>query len=47
MNVLYAGIPNPIGIAAPVAPERMRISWGGLTPRQLGGGKYEVTLIEH
>ncbi|HOF15658.1 MAG TPA: gliding motility protein GldM [Bacteroidales bacterium] len=43
MNVLYAGIPNPIGIAAPVAPERMRISWGGLSPRQLGGGKYEVT----
>lgn len=43
MNVLYAGIPNPIGIAAPVAPEKMRISWGGLSPRQLGGGKYEVT----
>ncbi len=43
MNVLYAGIPNPIAIAAPVAPEKMRISWGGLSPKQMGGGKYEVT----
>lgn len=42
MNVFYAGIPNPVGIAAPVAPEKLRISWGGLTPKQLGGGKYEV-----
>lgn len=43
MNVFYAGIPNPVGIAAPVAPEKLRISWGGLSPKQLGGGKYEVT----
>jgi gliding motility-associated protein GldM len=43
MNVFYAGIPNPVSIAAPVAPEKLRISWGGLSPKQLGGGKYEVT----
>lgn len=43
MNVFYAGIPNPVAIAAPVAPERLRISWGGLSPVSKGGGKYEVT----
>ena len=43
MNVFYAGIPNPVSIAAPVAPEQLRINWGGLTSAQKGGGKYEVT----
>lgn len=42
MNVFYAGIPNPVSIAAPVAPERLRINWGGITPKALGGGKYEI-----
>jgi len=43
MNVFYAGIPNPVSIAAPVAPEKLRINWGKLTSKQLGGGKYEIT----
>lgn len=42
MNVFYAGIPNPVSIAAPVAPEKLRINWGGVTPKSLGGGKYEI-----
>ena len=44
MNVLYAGIPNPVAIAAPVAPERLRISWGGASASSLGGGRYDVTV---
>jgi gliding motility-associated protein GldM len=44
MNVFYAGIPNPVSIAAPVAPEKLRISWGGATATPLGGGRYDVTI---
>jgi len=44
MNVFYAGIPNPVAIAAPVAPERLRINWGGATATSLGGGRYDVTV---
>jgi gliding motility-associated protein GldM len=44
MNVFYAGIPNPVSIAAPVAPEKLRISWGGATASSLGGGRYDVTV---
>jgi gliding motility-associated protein GldM len=44
MNVFYAGIPNPVSIAAPVAPEKLRISWGGATASSLGGGRYDVTI---
>jgi gliding motility-associated protein GldM len=46
MNVFYAGIPNPVAIAAPVAPERLRVNWGGANARPApgGGGKYEVDV---
>ncbi len=44
MNVLYAGIPNPVSIAAPVAPERLRISWGGATATSQGAGRYDVSV---
>ena len=44
MNVFYVGIPNPVSIAAPVAPEKLRISWGGATATQLGGGRYDVNV---
>ena len=44
MNVLYAGIPNPVSVAAPVAPERLRINWGGATATTQGGGKYDVSV---
>ncbi|MDR0368130.1 MAG: gliding motility protein GldM, partial [Bacteroidales bacterium] len=44
MNVLYAGINNPVTIAAPVAPERLRISWGGATATSQGGGRYDVSV---
>jgi gliding motility-associated protein GldM len=44
MNVFYAGIPNPVSIAAPVAPEKLRISWGGANAASQGGGKYNVEV---
>ena len=44
MNVFYAGIPNPVSIAAPVAPEKLRINWGGATATSLGGGRYDVSV---
>jgi gliding motility-associated protein GldM len=44
MNVFYAGIPNPVTIAAPVAHEKLRISWGGGTANSLGGGRYDVNV---
>ena len=46
MNVFYVAIPNPVTIAAPVAPEQLRINWGGATgtPEPGGGGRYNVTV---
>lgn len=44
MNVFYATIGNPVSIAAPVAPEKLRINWGGATATSQGGGKYIVTV---
>ena len=44
MNVFYAGIPNPVNIAAPVAPEKLRITWGGATGTQTAPGKFDVNV---
>jgi len=44
MNVFYAGIPNPVTIAAPVAPEKLRINWGGASASSAGAGKYNVDI---
>jgi gliding motility-associated protein GldM len=46
MNVFYAGIPNPVSIAAPVAPEQLKINWGGASATSLGGGRYDVTVAQ-
>ncbi len=44
MNVFYANIGNPVSIAAPVAPEKLRINWGGASATSQGGGKYIVNV---
>ncbi|MCL2132007.1 MAG: gliding motility protein GldM [Lentimicrobiaceae bacterium] len=46
MNVFYAGIPNPVTIAAPLPPERLQIDWGGATVTRSpeGAGKFDVTV---
>lgn len=41
MNVFYAGIDNPVSASAPVPPEKIRISGGGLSFRG-SGGRYTV-----
>jgi len=44
MNILYAGIPNPVTIAASISPKKLRIDWGGATATSLGGGRYDVNI---
>jgi len=46
MNVFYAGIPNPVSIAAPVAAEKLKMNWGGATAKPVPGasGKYELEV---
>ena len=47
MNVLYAGIENPVSASASVAPEKISISLtGGGTATQTGPGKYNITVPE-
>ena len=44
LNIFYAGIENPVTIAASVAPEKLRISWGGATATYSGNGRYNVSI---
>ena len=45
MNVLYAGIPNPVRVAvSSVAPEKLRIDWGGATATYIDIGRYDVSV---
>jgi len=45
MNVLYAGIPNPITIAvSSVSSKKLRIDWGGAEAILWGIGRYDVSV---
>jgi gliding motility-associated protein GldM len=47
MNVFYAGIPNPVSVNAPVAPEKISIDLvGGGTQTKTGPGTYNITVPE-
>ena len=46
MNVLYAGLPNPIRVAASVNPKKLRIDWGGATAIDMGLGRYDVYISD-
>jgi gliding motility-associated protein GldM len=47
MNVFYAGIPNPVSVNAPVAPEKITIDLvGGGTQTKTGPGTYNITVPE-
>jgi hypothetical protein len=46
MNILYAGIPNPVSVAASVNPKKLRISWGGATAIYRGNGNYEISVSD-
>lgn len=42
LRILYEGIDNLLTIAAPVAPEKLRINFGGCTTKSIGAGRYNV-----
>lgn len=44
MNVLYAGIANPVSVSAPVDPSKLSISFPGCSVSSQGAGKYNVTV---
>lgn len=42
LRILYEGIDNLLTIAAPVAPEKLRINFGGCVTKSMGAGRYNV-----
>ncbi len=44
MNVLYAGIANPVSVSGPVAHDKLSVSFPGCNLSSQGGGKYNVTV---
>lgn len=47
MNVFYAGIPNPVSVNAPVAPEKISIELvGGGTQTRTAPGAFNITVPE-
>jgi len=44
MNVLYAGIANPVSVSGPVDPGKLSISFPGCNVSSLGAGKYNVSV---
>ncbi|MCQ2271210.1 MAG: gliding motility protein GldM [Bacteroidales bacterium] len=44
MNVLYAGIANPISVSAPVAPDQLSVSFPGCNATRAEAGKFNVSV---
>lgn len=44
MNVLYAGIANPVSVSAPVASEKLNVSFPGCGVSKAGSGQYNITV---
>ncbi len=44
MNVLYAGIANPISVSGPVAADKLSVSFPGCSAASQGGGKFNVSV---
>jgi gliding motility-associated protein GldM len=44
MNVLYAGIANPVSVSAPVDPGKLSVSFPGCNVTNAGGGKFNVSV---
>lgn len=44
MNVLYAGIANPVSVSAPVAPDQLTVSFPGCTASKTEAGKYNISV---
>ena len=46
MNVLYAGIANPVSVSGPVAADKLSVSFPGCNAKSTGAGKYDVSVPE-
>ena len=44
MNVLYAGIANPVSVSGPVSPDKLSVSFPGCSASSQGGGKFNVSV---
>ncbi len=44
MNVLYAGIANPVSVSGPVAADKLSVSFPGCSLTSQGGGKFNVSV---
>ena len=44
MNVLYAGIANPVSVSGPVASDKLSVSFPGCNLSPQGAGKFNVTV---
>ena len=44
MNVLYAGIANPVSVSGPVSPDKLSVSFPGCNASSTGGGKFNVSV---
>lgn len=44
MNVLYAGIANPVSVSGPVAPDKLSVSFPGCNAASQGAGKFNVSV---
>lgn len=44
MNVLYAGIPNPVSVSAPVDAGKLNVSFPGCGVSKAGNGQYNVSV---
>ena len=44
MNVLYAGIANPVSVSAPVAPDQLTVSFPGCNVNRAEAGKFNISV---
>lgn len=44
MNVLYAGIANPVSVSAPVAPDQLSVNFPGCTATRAEAGKFNISV---
>ena len=44
MNVLYAGIANPVSVSASVDPDKLSVNFPGCTVSRVGSGKFNVNV---
>lgn len=46
MQVLYAGIPNPVSVSGPVSADKLSVSMPGCNASSRGAGRFDVSVPE-